>query len=510
MPTRQQIYDTIKETSKDSYILSEMKRLGFWEDSPQPTLSELIIQKEAALQKELNELLEKQRKYNNREAMLKAMREEKLKLSKEKQAATKLRNEQKHDEKAQKWRETQTENLVYLGEEVSAGLGITKSNVDILHKNNLPNFVDIVALSKSMDISLAHLRFLAFHRKVSKVCHYNSFSIPKKSGGKRLISAPKKKLKAAQTWLLENVLYKVENHDAVHGFVPNHSIKTNAEPHLNKEVVINLDLKDFFPYITYERVKGLFVKLGYSEQIATVFALLCTQAEVDKVNVDGQIFYAQKGKRFLPQGSPASPAITTLIAYKMDLRLQGLATKFGFTYTRYADDLTFSATVADDKNINMLLTFVKKVVESEDFILHPDKTHVMRNGSQKKVTGIVVNEKLNVDRDTLRKFRALLNQVEKTGWNDKYWGNSPNIVNSVIGFANFVSMVNIEKGKQFKTKIAELLLKYPAKDVVMNTQSLTTTSITPIKIIQENINQAPKETDNTNNSDNDWWNVFEK
>jgi SecD/SecF fusion protein len=304
--TRQQLYDRIRETSKDSFVLEEMKRLGFWEDSPQPTVPEMLIKKEAELQKELNELVEKQRKYESREQMLKEMRAAKLKASKEKQAETKRRHEEQRKQKAGAWKVTQAENIVYLGEDVSKGLNFNTSDREKLQKYNLPYFENVKELAEKMGISLAQLRFLTFYRKVAKTTHYAQFSIPKKSGGTRQISAPKRKLKKAQKWLLENVLYKVENHQAVHGFVPKHSIKTNAEPHLAKAVVINLDLKDFFPSIHYKRVKGLFLKLGYSEQVAIIFALLCTQAEVEKVSVDGQIYYVQTGKRFLPQGSPAS------------------------------------------------------------------------------------------------------------------------------------------------------------------------------------------------------------
>lgn len=510
--TRQQLYDRIKAAfSKDAFILEEMKRLGFWDNSPTPTVSENLIQKEAKLQKELNELVEKQQQYNSREAMLKEMRAAKFKASKEKIAATKLRNEQKKQEKSQKWAETQAKQVIYLGKNVSQGLNNTVSDLALLQKHHLPHFADISTLASSMGLTLAQLRFLSFDRNISTVCHYNYFSIPKKSGGKRLISAPKKLLKTAQTWILENILYKVPTQEAVHGFVPKHSIKTNAVPHLNKAVVINLDLKDFFPSIGYKRVKGLFMKLGYAEQLATLFALLCTQTEVEKLNVDGQIFYAQKGERVLPQGSPASPAITTLIAYKMDLRLQGLAKKYDFTYTRYADDLTFSADYADEKKIAALLAYTKQVIENEDFTLHPDKTKIMRSGSQKKVTGIVVNEKANIDRNTLRKFRALLHQIGQTGWENKQWGNSPNVVNSVLGFANFVAMVDAQKGKILKEQIATLLTKYPISEIKQTSIQEISKQKNNLQVDDNQAIESQKENKKEDNKEHnkDWWDIFE-
>ncbi len=507
--SRQQLYDRIRAAfSKDAFILEEMKRLGFWDNSPQPTLSEELIKKEATLQKELQELLEKQQQYNNREAMLREMRAAKLQVSKEKQAATKLRNEQKRKEKAEKWLNTEAEQVVYLGEKVSAGLAATESNKELLQKNNLPVFDSVKELATQMGLSLTQLRFLAYHRKVSTICHYHYFSIPKKSGGRRQLAAPKKQLKAAQHWILENILYKIPTHQAVHGFTPQHSIQTNAMPHVGKAVVINLDLKDFFPSISQKRIKGLFTKLGYAEQQATVLSLLCSHAEIEKFEVDGQLYYVQKGERFLPQGSPASPALTNWIAYKLDLRLEGLAKKYGFTYTRYADDLTFSATEIDEKKITALLAYVEQVVESEGFTLHPDKTHVMRTGSQQKVTGIVVNEKTNIDRKTLHSFRALLHQIDKTGWEGKQWGNSPNIIASVIGFANFVNMVNPTKGQVFKAEIAALLQKYPPTADLVTTKKL---QLTPQNNSVATTNVATiltKPIDNQADTNKSWWDIF--
>ncbi len=138
--TRQQLYDQIRATSKEDFILKEMKRLGFWGDSEQPTLAEELINRQANLRKELNELNEKQRQYDSREAMLKQMRLARMKASKEKQAATKAKNEEKVRLKAEKWTETQKSNLIYLGQDVSEGLNNTISDKQKLESLNLPYF----------------------------------------------------------------------------------------------------------------------------------------------------------------------------------------------------------------------------------------------------------------------------------------------------------------------------------------------------------------------------------
>ena len=134
------------------------------------------------------------------------------------------------------------------------------------------------------------------------------FTIPKRDGSERPIWAPLPRLKAAQSWILRNLLQKVVPHEAAHGFRGGRSILSNAMPHLRKGVVVNVDLQNFFPTVGYRRVKGLFRALGYSESAATIFALLCTEPEVEEAELDGQRYYVALAERRLPQGAPTSPA----------------------------------------------------------------------------------------------------------------------------------------------------------------------------------------------------------
>ena len=293
-----------------------------------------------------------------------------------------------------------------------------------------------------MGLALAELRFLAFDRPLSRISHYQRFRIPKKTGGERLISAPMPRLKRAQYWILDNILARVPIHQAAHGFVPGRSILSNAAPHVGRDVVVNFDLKDFFPTLTWKRVRGKFRGLGYSEAVATVLALICTEPDVDEIELDGQRLYAKRGPRRLPQGAPTSPALTNLICLRLDQRLQGLAAKLGFTYTRYADDMTFSASGEPAKKTGALLKFVGEIVTAEGFTVHPDKTRVMRCHRRQEVTGLTVNERIAVPRDTLRRFRALLHGIETTGPEGKRWGRGGNVLLSAAGFARFVQMVD--------------------------------------------------------------------
>jgi retron-type reverse transcriptase len=260
-------------------------------------------------------------------------------------------------------------------------------------------------------------------------------------------------IKSAQLWILNNILYQIPCTDQAHGFIPQRSIVSNAAQHVGKELVLNLDLKDFFPSISFSRVKGLFQSFGYSGQISTLLALLCTEAEVEQVAIDGKKYFVSIGERTLPQGSPCSPAISNLIAYKLDRRLQGIANKWGFVYTRYADDLSFSCGSDNLENFQQLLWSVQEVVKSEGFTVHPEKIHIMRKGSRQEVTGLIVNKQLGIERKELHRFRALLQQIEKTGPAGKTWNGNPNLENSMRGYASFVMMVKPELGIRFMEKI---------------------------------------------------------
>jgi hypothetical protein len=276
------------------------------------------------------------------------------------------------------------------------------------------------------------------------------------------------KLKQAQYWILENILNKLTLHDAAHGFVKKRSIVSNALPHIKAEVVINIDMKDFFPSISYPRVKGIFQSFGYSEQLSTVFALLCTEAECDEIELDGERYFASGTERHLPQGAPTSPALTNILCRKLDARLNGVSKKIGFVYTRYADDLTFSASGETAGKVKTLMGFIKKIIREENLDIHPDKVRVLRKGARKEVTGIVVNEKPSVDARELDRFRALLFQIEKDGIAGKHWNNSNNLLASIKGYAGFVAMVDPVKGKIFVERVTKILAAHNYKHIIVH------------------------------------------
>jgi RNA-directed DNA polymerase len=166
--------------------------------------------------------------------------------------------------------------------------------------------------------------------------------------------------------------------------------------------------------------------------------------------------YVAKGPRILPQGAPTSPAITNLLCYKLDCRLRGVAKTIDFSFTRYADDITFSGDEEAAKKVQQLLWRLHRIVKDEGFTVHPKKIKVMRKGARQEVTGIVVNKQPGINRKTLHRFRSLLNKIAKEGIEGKKWKGG-NLVAEIIGYAEFVSMVKPEQGAKFKARIGQIL-----------------------------------------------------
>jgi retron-type reverse transcriptase len=464
---RQELYERIQQSSKDEVILEEMVRLGFWPArSGAPGDPRDEVHRRAELEKQLRALTSEQSRLGNLERLKKELRKKRLSESKRKQQETKERRERERVARAEAWAARKAREILFLGRGVSGGLNQRTPDAAKLERQGLPKLETPEVLAQALGLSVGQLRGLCYARVVYTRTNYVRFALPKKTGGLRLISAPMPRLKAAQHWVLENILEKLPVHEAAHGFRAGRSIVSNAQPHVGSAVVVNLDLKEFFPTVMYPRVKGFFVKLGYSEATATALALLCTEPDVDEVELDGQRYFVAQGARRLPQGAPTSPALTNLLCRRLDRRLQGAARKLGFTYTRYADDLTFSAPKANGgADVGKMLRLVRFVVRKEGFTPHPEKTRVLRRGRQQEVTGVVVNDKPGVDRETLRRFRALLHQLEKSGPEGKKWNGSTDVIASAVGFANYVAMVDPAKGKVFQEKARALEQKYGRKAV---------------------------------------------
>jgi hypothetical protein len=239
---------------------------------------------------------------------------------------------------------------------------------------------------------------------------YRQFTIPKRSGGTRRIQAPLDELKALQRRILRRILARLRIHPAAHGFERGKSIVTNASAHQGQEIVMRLDLVDFFPSTSQRRVQEYFRRIGWNRQAAKVLTRLCTH------------------EGGLPQGAPTSPRLSNLVNYLFDARLAGMAAALAATYTRYADDITISFPQEEPdedwivrsgqpprfdltrgpRKIDFMRHFVRRVADENGYRVHRrKKLSVRRRHHRQTVTGLVVNDRVNLPRSTRRWLRAV-------------------------------------------------------------------------------------------------------
>lgn len=305
-------------------------------------------------------------------------------------------------------------DIIFLGGGVSTGLADRRADIEKLQAAGLPALATPGDVARWAGLTIPRLRWLAFHSDSTTVSHYVFFTMAKKSGGVRRLSAPHRDLAAVQRLILEGVLAKLPLHGDAHGFVPGRSSLTNAQPHVGARFVLNLDLKDFFPSIGFPRIRGILAATGFSPCAATILALLCTESPRQELGLAGQRLFVATGPRALPQGACTSPALANLTARFLDARLAGLAKAWGWTYTRYADDLTFSSGAAE-ADIGRMLTAVRNVVGDEGFTVNEAKTRVLRRSQAQEVTGLVVNERPKAPRQLIRRIRAILHRAQHEG-----------------------------------------------------------------------------------------------
>lgn len=277
--------------------------------------------------------------------------------------------------------------------------------------------------------------------------HYVAHYLAKKSGGRRLVLAPKPRLKALQRHLLELVVAKLPLHDCVHGFRKARGCLSAASIHVGRDVVICLDIADFFPSFDFRRVAGFLRCVGYEPDVATAMAALTTVTPDD---VPGATTDRGRDLPLLPQGAPTSPGLANAICWRMDKRLSALARKFGGDYTRYADDLTFSGGEDLARHSDNLVKLVRKIVQTEGLELNEQKTRVMRKGRQQRVTGVVVNEKTNLSRRDFDKLKAILHNCVKHGPAGQNRENHPDFKGHLQGRVAHAMHIGPERGAKLK------------------------------------------------------------
>jgi hypothetical protein len=226
---------------------------------------------------------------------------------------------------------------------------------------------------------------------------------------------------------------------------------TNAKPHVGARLLVKMDLVDFFPTIHFGRLVGLFFHYGAGKEAAKVLAALVTYRP--KLP-DGRVAWPS----ILPQGAPTSPALSNLVCRRLDARLTAFATKVGATYTRYADDLTFSFRDEPAKGLGHFMWWVNQIIGPEGFLENLPKRRILRPGTQLRVTGLVANAGLSVPREARRRFRAILHDCKRHGVTKETTGHSePRAY--LLGFASYIAMVQPEHGRKLRAEVKRLLAR---------------------------------------------------
>jgi len=269
---------------------------------------------------------------------------------------------------------------------------------------------------------------------------YRRFSIPKKSGaGARQIRCPARPLKALQAWLLRAILDSVKVHPAATAFRKGHGLRSNVTPHRENRYFLCLDIEDFFPSIGYAKVWTVFRTLGYNAHMSHVFASICT--------CDG----------VLPQGGVTSPALSNIVCFRMDARLAGYCGKHNVAYTRYADDMTLSAT--SPRVLVAARRMCTRITRDEGFALNERKTRVMGPRQCRHVTGLVVSDRgtVGVGRRRERVLRAAIARgaTRDTGLTDAEGRRLRHRIRGWLDYLQDVDRPRADRLKRYRTALLE-------------------------------------------------------
>ncbi|MCT4611738.1 MAG: reverse transcriptase family protein [Clostridia bacterium] len=307
--------------------------------------------------------------------------------------------------------------------------------IERLIENSIPVIFDLRHLRKILKIPKNEQK-LYFDEKEEK--RYRSFKIPKKSGGYRLIEAPVDGLKLRQRWIKNEIIDKFKISEHAKGYKKHTSIYNNALPHVNKELVVNIDIENFFPTIRYESIYKFFVYVGYNKQVAHLLTKMCTNS-----------------KKHLPQGAPTSPSLSNILLLKLDKRLSELAKKANAQYTRYVDDITFSGS----KNIKTFVPTIINIIEDEGYEINKKKLRLQYSNQRQVVTGLTVNKKVSVSKKKIKEIENAIYYSKKFGIVEhmkKIDCQKSFYKEHLYGIAYFIKMIDKEKGENYLKGLDEV------------------------------------------------------
>lgn len=325
---------------------------------------------------------------------------------------------------------TEAKKLGFSSEEISYYLIYAEK----LNSRNLPIIFDQLHFSKLVGYEYDYLL---------KICNssnsfYKEYFIPKKNGKFRTIHEPLPSLKEIQNWILTEILNNtVEKFvsPVAKAYISKRTIRDNARFHKDKKTLVCLDIVDFFGTISYKKIYSIFRHLGYNKPVSTLLSNLCIL------------------HNSLPQGAPTSPMLSNLIFYYIDSKIFNFCKEHKIMYTRYADDLSFSG----DINVGLLISYVSNILNTFGFSVNQKKTKVVSQGRSQKVTGIVVNKKIQVPRQYRHKLRQEIYYIVKYGLENhmyriNYSKSALHYLYHLMGKTNYILQINKQDKEALRYK----------------------------------------------------------
>lgn len=335
----------------------------------------------------------------------------------------------------------------------------------------LPPISDVAELAALLELDLGQLQWMAdvqqWNRRArsSALQHYRYEWRRRPGRVPRLLEIPEQRLRRAQRGLLNAVLALIPVNDAAHGFLPGRSAATGAARHTGAEMVISLDLTTFFARVTARPIYGTLRQSGFSEPVAHTMTGLCTTA-VPPAVLAAMPPGGSPDERFalrhalaathLPQGAPSSPMLANLAIRRLDSRLTGWADAVEATYTRYADDLSFSGGPAHARRADAFIRGARRIIADEGHEANPRKTRVRGRGVRQSVTGIVVNERLNVARDDYDRLKAIMHNCVVHGPDTQNRGRVADFRAHLLGRISWVESLNPRRGERLRAEFARI------------------------------------------------------
>lgn len=293
--------------------------------------------------------------------------------------------------------------------------------------------------------------------------HYRYRLLAKRRGGWRLLEVPHPYLMALQRRLLDGLLDRVPPHEAARGHAQGRSVVDHARAHAGQAVVLAFDLQDFFTAVSASRVHALFTTLGYPDTVARALTALCTTATpepvLQRMADDGGLAWVRRQRLrdpHLPQGAPTSPALANLCAFRLDLRLDGLAHALGARYTRYADDIVLSGGRALRISRPRIEAWVGRIALEEGFALNHRKTRCLSAAQRQAVCNIVVNRHVNLPRPAFDRLKAILHQCVTHGPAAQNREGLPNWRDHLHGRVAWAAQLNPAKAERLQRLLAQI------------------------------------------------------